>query len=124
MIGAAAGGVALLALVWSWHSRGQQIEILEARLDTCASQRAEITATNHRMAERIEAQNRAVAAREAETERRRAELAERARIAAERAERAESELAERLDSVERTAVPESVEERIAQCERARSYLVR
>jgi len=118
------GGFALLALALSWHSRGQRIETLEARLAHCHDQRATIVAENESLADSIERQNKATATRietinrALEAERKRAEKAKRI------ARQHEEALQARLSSVDRTHIPETLKERVEQCDRALDHLTR
>lgn len=116
-----AGGiavVALAALVWSWHSRGQRIETLEARLAHCGDQRAALEASAGRLKEQIAAQNEAVADLEAARKR----LDEKLAAASERAEAVRKTAeAEITDIMARRPAGETELER---CEEARRLLVR
>jgi len=121
---AAAGGIAVLAVgiyVWTLHGR---IDGLETELRACEQAKAVVESNREQLRLEIETQNRATRARERALGRAASRQAELAQEARQKAEQAERTLTERLASIERTAVPETMQERLEQCERGRQHLVR
>ena len=118
------GGVAALAAgIWIWLLKAE-IADLEDDLAQCEQAKAVIEANRETLRLELEDQNRRIqqraeAAEQAVEEQRR--LTEEAR---QEQEKLEQTLQDRRDEIDRTHVPEDVEERIEQCEQARSRLVR
>ena len=125
-IGMLLSGVAVIALIWSWHSRGQQIETLEARLDTCSEITDRLDAATERMQRSIETQNSAVEALESE----KADMASRLADARQSLQAARAEAERRIEDIEAatpTVMPADAtadQKEIQLCRDARRLLVR
>lgn len=112
------GAAALAALVWSWHSRGQEIETLEVRLAHCADQRRSLEQAAENLKGRIEAQNAAIADLEDAADR----MSERAAAAEKKAARARTRAEKEIAAI--MARRPAGETEIERCREARALLVR
>lgn len=118
------GGVALLSgSIWLW-SLYRTINNLEADLRHCQDRKAVMESNRDQLAAEIDTIRQRAETLNASLQA--AERAQHRRSEAARAEieRLEAELADRLAAIDRTAIPETIEQRIEQCERARQVLVR
>lgn len=117
LIVAGVAGLALLALVWSWHDRGRRIETLAAQLDTCHSQRAGLAASAEDLKGQLVRQNDAVSRWQENFEAKRRE----AEMAAQRAANARQSLNQEIARIMALTAPEG---EVDQCRAARDLLTR
>lgn len=117
LISAGIIGLALLALAWSWHDRGRQIEALAARIDTCRTQRDGLKASAEELKGQLARQTEAVSRWQEnfETKRREAEMA------AQRASNARQSLNQEITRIMALPAPEG---ELNQCRAARDLLTR
>lgn len=111
-------GIALLALgllLWSWHSRGQEIDTLKARLANCNNQRTSLARNVEDLRADIAEQNRAI-------EKLRKSRNAAAKAAEKRIRAIEVSVDNRAEAV-RTAQPSGTSKEKL-CESARKLLVR
>lgn len=117
LIGLVLGGLALAGLLWSWYSRGQQIETLEVSLTLCHSQRNQLEASQADLQKALAEQNAAIKSLEKKAKERQERLAS----AQQEAERNRELADQKINDIMSLVPPES---EIEQCREARRLLVR
>lgn len=114
---AAVAGIYIMVLRAEVHG-------LESKLEKCQLEKAAVISNRETLRIELNRQNEAAQKRAKAAERNATTQAKLARKAQEEATAAQQSLKNRLSAINRTKIPETVEERLQQCETARRYLVR